>query len=403
MISITSKENCTGCYACVNICPVASITMETDSEGFWYPVVDDCTCTQCGLCTIACPIAQRTTGENTEESMPEAYAAYSTHEELRLQSSSGGLFSLLAETVIDDGGVVFGARFDGDFNVVHDYVENTKHLFKMRGSKYVQSRIGDTYKQAEEFLKHGRLVMYSGTPCQIGGLKGYLGRDYENLVCQDIICHGVPSPKVWQKYVAHRENYAGSKARRIAFRRKDEGWKRYSVSFWFENDTEYVETLRTDLYMQAFLKNICLRPSCHACHFKTMHRESDITLADFWGIQHMMPAMDDDKGTSLVLLHTEQGHQLFRGLHNKIEVCSVNPSEAMRYNSAMVKSVKMHPSREAFFLSLDDERIDVLMEQYCRDKLHVRLMKKLKLEVCRILERLGLLDTSRKVLTRYRG
>lgn len=334
--------------------------------------------------------------------MPEAYAAYSTHEETRLQSSSGGLFSLLAETVIDDGGVVFGARFDGDFNVVHDYVENTKHLFKMRGSKYVQSRIGDTYKQAEEFLKHGRLVMYSGTPCQIGGLKGYLGRDYENLVCQDIICHGVPSPKVWQKYVAYRENYAGSKAWRIAFRRKDEGWKRYSVSFWFENDTEYIRT-RTDLYMQAFLKNICLRPSCHACHFKTIYRESDITLADFWGIQHMMPAMDDDKGTSLVLLHTEKGHQLFEGLQTRMKACPVNLDKAIRYNSAIVESVKMHPSREAFFLGLDSEGIDILMEKCCRDRLYVRMAKKVKSEACHILGRLGLLDTARKVLKGTRG
>ena len=205
MISVTNKQNCTGCYACSSICPVAAITMEVDNEGFWYPVVNHSKCTRCGLCTKACPIIETAPHGSLNESEPEAYAAYYTDDQVRLQSSSGGLFTLLAETVISSGGVVFGARFDEDFNVIHDCVEKIEHLYELRGSKYVQSRIGNTFKQVRGFLECDRLVMFTGTPCQISGLKHYLGRDYDNLICQDIICHGVPSPKVWAKYISYRK------------------------------------------------------------------------------------------------------------------------------------------------------------------------------------------------------
>ena len=375
--------------------------MKADSEGFWYPVVDQSKCTQCGMCIAVCPIVETATRGDLVESTPQAYAAYCLDEQLRLRSSSGGLFTLLAETVINSGGVIFGAKFDEDFNVIHDYVEKVEHLCRLRGSKYVQSRISDTFTQARAFLECDRLVMFTGTPCQISGLKRYLGREYDSLVCQDIICHGVPSPKVWQKYVTYRESCAASGAQRIAFRRKDEGWKRYSVSFRFENDTEYVQNLHNDLYMKAFLKNMCLRPSCHACHFKSIYRESDITLADFWGIQYLAPTMDDDKGTSLVILHTQKGRELLERLNGKVKICPVSVTKAVQHNPPMTDSVKAHPDREAFFLSLDDERLDVLIKRYCTDKLHIRIKRKLASRARYILEKLGLLHKVQSMLPRH--
>lgn len=400
MISITNKQDCMGCYACATICPTSCIAMESDGEGFWYPIVDNDECIECGLCVKVCPIIQKAHNEPERVAKPRAYAAYSTDTSVRLDSSSGGLFSLIAEQVMNTGGVVFGAAFDEEFNVYHGFVEAKQEIDKFRGSKYVQSKIGDSYRQVRKFLRQDRMVLFTGTPCQISGLKRYLGKDYENLLCQDIVCHGVPSPKVWQKYVSYRESSAGGPARRIAFRRKDRGWKRYSVSFLFQNDTEYIQTLREDLYMQAFLKDICLRPSCHACHFKGINRESDITLADFWGIQNIAPEMDDDKGTSLVLVHSDKGQKLFECIQQRVVYQEVDVQDSIRYNSAAVKSVTQHPRRDEFFQRLDHEEIDKLIKRLCRDRLPIRIRKKLKSWLRALLVKLGLLDFAKAALGR---
>jgi coenzyme F420-reducing hydrogenase beta subunit len=270
---IKRKEDCTGCYACSQICPdeIKCISMVKDNEGFWYPKVDYSKCIKCGLCVDVCPILNNKVVENT----PVAYACINKNKSIRLESSSGGLFSLIAEQVIEDGGVVFGAGFDENFEVMHSYIEKKNDIGKFRGSKYVQSKIGNTYKQAESFLKSGRKVLFTGTPCQIAGLKSFLGEPYIGLLCVDLVCHGVPSPDVFKKYIKYRNEKANSQVKRISFRRKDEGWKRFSVSFLFENDTEYRQNLNNDLYMKAFLKNICLRPSCYECKFKTLHRQEN--------------------------------------------------------------------------------------------------------------------------------
>lgn len=403
MITITNKENCMGCYACASICPKTCISMESDNEGFWYPVVDHDRCIECGMCVKVCPIIQTPHKEREQGTKPLAYAAYNKDDTVRLDSSSGGLFTLIAEDVLSSGGVVFGARFDDRFNVIHDYVEKADELSKFRGSKYVQSRIGDCYEQVREFLQQGRLVLFTGTPCQISGLKHYLGKDYDNLLCQDIVCHGVPSSKVWQKYVSYRETLAGTSTRKISFRRKEHGWKRYSVSFLFNSDTEYLQRAHSDLYIQAFLKDICLRPSCHACKFKTVNRESDITLADFWGIQNVLPEMDDDKGTSFVIIHSEKGKQLFERIQRSLVGQEVDVWQGIQYNSAMIRSATRHPHRDEFFEQLDHKRIDILIRRLCRDKFPVRIKRKLVAGVRLILEKLGLLETAKRVLRRGRS
>ena len=393
MISITEKENCTGCYACKNICPQGCINLKNDSEGFWYPQVNTDLCNDCGLCEKVCPILHKRYIDNA----PKAYACYSKNEKIRLESSSGGIFTLIAEQVIDKSGVVFGARFDDGFNVIHDYVESKADLKEFRGSKYVQSKIGDTYKQVKYFLNQGKLVLFSGTPCQIAGLKSFLQKEYDNLLCIDIVCHGVPSPKVWERYISYQENRTGASVKRIAFRRKDEGWKRFCVSFLFNNDTEYLETFKKDLYMQAFLKNICLRPSCYACNFKTLHRQSDITLADFWGIQNLLPEMDDDKGISLVFINSARGESVFEQIKDKIFYKEVDINEAVAYNLAAIESVEKNPKRDKFFEELDQLPFDELVKKYCSDGISVKVKRKLKITVRSILKKLKLLNMVKNI------
>jgi len=385
MITINDKRDCMGCSACLNICTQDCIKIEYDNEGFWYPQIEQNKCIKCGRCIKVCPIINKSTVDN----QPCAYACINKDEFIRLESSSGGLFTLIAEEIINNGGVVFGAGFNEQFEVYHSYVETKDDLDKFRGSKYVQSNTGYTYKQVKDFLNQGRKVLFTGTPCQIGGLKSYLSRNYNNLICVDFICHGVPSPLVWKKYIEFRKENAASEIRRIAFRKKDKSWKRYSVSFLFKNGTEYKETYDKDLFMKVFLKDICLRPSCYACEFKTLHRQSDITLADFWGIQNVLPEMDDDKGTSLVIINSTIGQSVFNKIKDKIIYKKVDINQAIRYNPAAVKSSKYNPRRESFFQELDKLPFDQLVKKYCKDSISEKIIRKSKALLRKMIERLN--------------
>jgi len=392
MIKIENKENCTGCYACLNICPEQCISMNTDDEGFWYPVVDNKSCIECGLCVKVCPLINKAEYSNA----PIAYACINNALDIRLESSSGGIFTLIAEQIMASGGIVFGARFDDNFNVVHDYVETKEDLNSLRGSKYLQSKIRETYKEVEKNLKQGRNVLFSGTPCQIAGLNSFLRKTYDNLFTVDIICHGVPSPLVWHKYIEHREEIAGSKTREIAFRRKDEGWRQFSISFIFSNGKEYIKSYKNDLYMRAFLKDICLRPSCYNCQFKTLNRDSDITLADFWGIQNILPEMDDDKGTSLIFVNSKKGQEMLEKTKSSMTFKEVDINEAVSYNSAAIKSARYNPKRGDFFRDLDRMSFEHLVKKYCSDPVLTRIKRKIKLIIRSILKELGLSDVIKK-------
>lgn len=393
---LKKKKDCMGCHACLNICPQGCISMESDSEGFWYPAVDYNKCIECSLCVKACPVINKTTVNNE----PKAYACINNDEKIRLESSSGGIFTLIAEQIIYESGVVFGAGFDDDFELIHSYVETKEELAKFRGSKYVQSKTGDAYHQAKKFLKQGKKVLFTGTPCQIAGLKSYLGQTYENLFCVDIVCHGVPSPKVFRKYVDYQESSVGSSTRRIAFRLKNEGWKRFSVSFLFKNNTEYRQNLRKDLYMRAFLKDVCLRPSCYACEFKTLHRQSDVTLADFWGIQNMLPEMDDDKGTSLIFVNSDSGHSMLNRIKDKTLCKEVDINQAVKYNSAAIKSAGYNSKRDQFFANLNDVPFDKLVKKYCSDRMGVVIKRKGKALIYKVFKKTGFLRIIKSALGR---
>lgn len=368
MIHIQDKHSCCGCAACVQACPKQCISFNEDNQGFRYPLVDESLCIECGLCEKVCPVINQ-----AEEKKPlKVYAAQNPDEEIRLKSSSGGIFTMLAESVIDDGGVVFGVQFDQYWEVEHAYTEAKEGLAAFRGSKYVQSRTGETYKQTKDFLKAGRKVLYSGTSCQIAGLKKFLRKEYDNLITVDVVCHGAPSPLVWRTYLNDIRKCPNGTAGKnsvcsslndmpvitgISFRDKSTGWKKYgfvlrgksaskadkntvlsSVNTYKKNSVLFHETVDKNLYMDVFTKDLCLRPSCHSCPSKSGKSGSDITLGDYWGIQNHYPEMDDDKGTSLVLVNTEKGNTLFHTMPSNLLQTSYEI--ALAGNPALERSAK---------------------------------------------------------------
>lgn len=365
MIKIVDKEACCGCSACVQKCPQQCISLKEDEEGFLYPAITEDACIDCGVCEKVCPVINQ--GKNR---FPlNVYAAIASDERIRLQSSSGGIFTLLAIKVLEEGGVVFGARFDENWEVKHDYTEIITELSVFRGSKYLQSRMEDNYRKAEVFLKQGRKVLFAGTSCQIAGLKCFLRKEYDNLLGVDFICHGVPSPKVWRMYldetiarqcekksvlpypVPERNTLVES----ISFRDKRVGWKKYSFSLTLstpsgsgaKNTVFLSEVFTNNAFMKGFLANLYLRPSCHQCAAKFGKSGSDITIADFWGIQQVMPDFDDDKGTGLVLVNTLKGEQYFTSLDINARVSSWE--NVRQYNVSFEKSAIPHRKRKAFF------------------------------------------------------
>ena len=356
-IKIVEKNMCTGCHSCSNACPRKCISMQFDNEGFLYPIIDASKCINCGMCESVCPIIYH---RNPSNELKLTFAAYHNDEQLRLQSSSGGIFSAIVEQIIDMGGVVFGAAFDNKYNVVHTYVESKNELLKFRGSKYVQSKIGDSYQKAKMFLDSGRIVYFSGTPCQIAGLYSFLRKSYDNLITQDLICHGVPSPMVWLKYIEYREKMANSSIKNISFRSKISGWNNFSILFEFKNGTKYSSIISNgnsdDPFMKLFLKNYCLRPSCYDCQFKKIHRHADITLADFWGIQSVLPNFDDDKGVSAILIHSDKGKKAFELINDKITFKKTDFNKT--YNWSYVNSSPLPTGRDKFMNSISKERFE---------------------------------------------
>lgn len=370
MITI-DKRDCCGCSACADICPKGCIAMKADGEGFLYPHVDRAICIHCGLCERACPALNTFNGENTVK-LPDGYAVVNANEEIRETSSSGGVFSLIAQQIIKEGGIVFGAAMTEDCRaIVHMGVNSLAGLKRLRGSKYVQSSIEDSYIRVREALNEGRKVLFTGTPCQIEGLYGLLGKNYDNLVCMDFICHGVPSPKVWEKYVSFREKKEGSTVRQTFFRHKYYGWKTYAVLFVYTNNTAYVGKVHDDLYMKAFLGNYCLRPACYNCHYKKLNRISDITVADYWGIQKQYPEMDDDRGTSLVLIHTDKGKNILKEVAGLAKIIPVDVRKALKGNRAMTESAQLPPNRTKFMSDLDGMEFDQLVKKNVEGRFNI--------------------------------
>lgn len=382
MIHILEKKNCCGCSACVQRCPKHCISLVEDYEGFLYPSVDNENCIDCGLCERVCPILN----PQEKNTTLEVFAAKNKNEHERMMSSSGGVFLPLAKEVINRGGVVFGAVYDANWEVHHVYAEKIEDVYLMMGSKYLQSRIENTYKDAECFLKQGREVLFVGCPCQIAGLRAYLQyKKYSNLLAVDFICHGVPSPGVWRQYLAetysdgefdksrlqaaagkntvlYQSLNAKSPIGDIKFRDKTmSGWKkfRFVVRSKSASKADKNSVLSSDIhsdnpFMQGFLSNIYLRPSCYDCKCKNGVNHSDLTIADFWGIQNVASDFDDDKGVGLVLVNTQKGKEYFDLLGMDVRKSSLEIVH--QFNGVFCKSVNKHPKRSLFFTLISDKK-----------------------------------------------
>lgn len=343
MILITQKNQCCGCTACVQVCPKQCIVLREDSEGFVYPYVNTETCLNCNLCNSSCPIIN----QNEPREPMVTFAAKHPNDEIRKVSSSGGIFSILAEEIIAKNGVVFGARFDSNWEVEHAYAETMEKVALFRGSKYVQSRIGETYKQAEKFLKDGRLVLFTGTPCQIAGLNKYLRKEYENLLTVDVICHGVPSPLVWRTYLKEI-NKKNLPITSINMRDKKDGWKKFRIHIESNDGKILDEPSSSNIYLQGFFKNLYLRPSCYHCSVRNFKSSSDITIGDFWNGEKFYPLLDFQLGYSVVISSSQKGTDFIIGL-NQGELIPVSTESTFASNPVLKYSVQEPILRSVFW------------------------------------------------------
>ncbi|MBO7125095.1 MAG: Coenzyme F420 hydrogenase/dehydrogenase, beta subunit C-terminal domain [Bacteroidales bacterium] len=349
MIEIKDKKDCCGCWSCANICPKHCIEMVEDEEGFRYPKVNQTLCVDCGLCEKACPVINADTQDVPFEQ--QGWLVQHKNEQIRHESTSGGAFTAIASYVIDKGGVVFGAGYRKEsFVVVHQAVDCLENLSIFRNSKYSQSEIGDCYSKVLQYLKDGRLVLFSGTPCQIEGLRCYLrGKDYDNLILQDLVCHAIPSPAIFRTYISAQSQLLGGEFKNVLFRDKFYGYHYSSFSIYNkEKNRDYHKGVDTNAYLRAFFDNLSDRPSCYDCRFKKRYRKSDITLWDCFPIEQFTDKLDG-KGTTRVLVHTKKGVEIINDAMKDLNVVSVNPDLLTDGVREMFKSVPYNPKRAQFF------------------------------------------------------
>lgn len=342
-----NRADCSGCEACANICPQKAIKMTRDAEGFVYPKINPELCTKCGKCDATCPALNFK--KKNLAALPLTFVATYQDDKILRHSSAGGVFTALSEIILRDGGIVFGAAFDKNWRVVHTAAKTIDDLEKLRGSKYTQSQIGSVYQQVKDALKDKK-VLFSGTPCQCAGLKHFLGSDNDNLLTVEVVCHGTPSPAVW-------ENYIGEIGRRneiahVNFRSKRNGWGA-NLEINFFDRVFYSSPNAKDLYGKLFLSGLSERPSCQSCKFKIPNTQADLTLGDAWGIKDFAPDMFDNRGVSLVFIHSDKGKTFFEQANLKAQ--SVDFLESLKKNSHIISPTVADSRRKNFFADFAKE------------------------------------------------
>ena len=358
---VQEKESCTGCSMCTAICPSSAIQMQADSHGFLHPAVDTAKCTDCGLCARKCPVSTPL----QVSGYTDVLTGYAKDETLLSGSSSGAIFPVLAAEIIRRGGIVFGAAFDENFDVVHTSAETLSELAALCSSKYVQSCIpADCYSQVKKTLAAGRWVYFSGMPCQVAALKSYLGREYETLITQDTACHSVPSPMVWKDYVTELEKQHGGKLTGFSFRNKTTGWESYCVRAEFNNGRKFQQPAIDNPYQRGFLKGLYSRNSCFSCRFKGIERSSDITLADYWGVKGIQPETYNPQGTSLILLHSDKGRALLDNCKDKLQT-ETAADGAFAYNPAVLTPIQKPARYDEFWAGYNKMPFDDLISACC--------------------------------------
>lgn len=358
MIDLIPLKNCVGCHSCESVCSFDAIRMDLNNEGFLFPRFEKKKCTRCGACLKACPVLNEFCPERLP--MPEAYAAWSTNDLVRKSSSSGGIFSELAQKILNNGGVVYGACFDGKFQLCHREVATEEDLPPLRGSKYLQSNLSGIFVKVCSQLKEGQQVLFVGTPCQVAGLNSFLMYDYPKLITCDLICHGVSPPGVFTRYIAELEENHQATVTKFIFRAKPRGWKDFFFEIQFDNGSRILEPFADNSYMKAFLANLNLRPSCYQCKHSRLPRVADITLGDFWGIWNYHPEWDIDKGISALLINSSKAHAFLTD-HN-FSLRQAELQWVIEGNPLLIGSAKAHKNRKKFFqLFLGGYSIETIM------------------------------------------
>lgn len=403
MINIIRKEECTGCSACIDVCSINAIALETDIEGFWYPKVNLGLCTDCGLCEKTC--AELNIEElklNGTTKLPIVFASYHKDDSIRYESTSGGMFSALANKMYDDGGYVGGAIFTEDFYAKHIISNQCEDLLKIRGSKHFQSDMTGIFRQIEKLLNIKEKVLICGTPCQMASLRLYLGKEYDNLITVDFICLGINSPKIFHKSLQSLERKYGAKAVFVHAKNKDLGWRSLAYKIKFANNKIYLREGRKDDFTRGFIETRCnCRPTCYECKYKGFPRISDITLGDFWGIEKSNSKLiDNNMGTSVVLLNSQKGILFFDSIKGSIEAEELTLSDVLPGNLALVQPIS-RPSinREEYYKAIDKLPFDKVVKKYFPSK-H-KLVKKFKKRLRYITNKVNQMGLSPKAYLQF--
>ena len=363
MIDTVNKEQCCGCSACANICPQKAISMQIDEEGFYYPIIDCQKCVRCNLCESVC-LACLKKNNDKKDREPVAYAAKANDDETRKYSSSGGVFSVLSELVLSENGIVYGVSMSDDFSRAHHIrISEAEQLKKIRGSKYLYSLNETVFVDVRNDLEMGKKVLFSGTPCQVCGLKFFLNKEYNNLLCVDVICHGIPSYLIWEEYLSDIKNILRKPIKSLSFRSKKESWQSFGQEIKAEKKALFYSK-EEDVFLRLFLSDCCLRSSCYNCFVKENGVYlSDITLGDFWSINRVDKSFNDGKGVSLIVSRSNKGDAILRKVKNGLMLKEEDYFSSIRGNSIIEQTAKP-VGRNTFFDDLERMPIKVAANKY---------------------------------------
>ena len=329
IILFNDKKDCCGCTACMHSCPVGAITMCPDDEGFKYPVIDSEKCINCMKCIQVCPLKSKK--DSYSPSLPlKIYAAKHKNDSIRMTSTSGGAFSAISGYIFKKNGVVYGAAFDDKMRVIHVRSVNIQSNERLKGSKYVQSDLNDVFVNVKNDLANNREVLFTGTPCQIAGLRSFLGKEYANLILVDVVCHGTPSPLIWEEHVNFLKKKAELGIKNYYFRSKVLGWHKHTEMCVYENNKADYTLFGTQAFNLLFASDNIIRPACYVCKYANIKRTSDITIADFWGIEKCMQNFDDNKGVSLIIVNSQKGIDIFDEIKDEIEYRESNIQDCLQ-------------------------------------------------------------------------